>query len=792
MCKSVQGLVQNFTLLSIGLSSYIWTRAAVIIEEPGCIPPSQSPKLENHQSPNAAISPKKHRTSLGSRRLSGRPAPSASATSLRSATGLEDFPDIPSTGPQPHHPGNRRPHTSQILSQVRDWLHYEKARASKRKSIAHLGHAKHGSATGLVKSLVEHAHVDTSGHRNSHHRRHSSDLSEEALALEKLEKILGDDLRFDDDNELAGVDWKASLNTRKSSTRKVFRKKSTGISSDTDYQDGDIRVPSAEVVLDNSKTLSYSGGGASSQPDLADSSKRARKEVEGWVQFKNEIVRLAHTLRLKGWRQVPLDRGADIDVERLSGALTNAVYVVSPPKDLSRRQSTSNFNGGFALTSHSKLLLRIYGPQVEHLIDRDNELQILRRLARKKIGPRLLGTFSNGRFEQFFNAQTLTAKDLRIPETSKQIAKRMRELHEGIELLEEERNAGSFMWRNWDCWVGKCEETISWIDEKMIADKRGLAGANGEARGKHGFVCGVEWPVFRKAVEQYRRWLEEQYGGSQGIKDKLVFAHNDTQYGNLLRLQPSGESPLLHPANEHKQLIVIDFEYASANVPGLEFANHFTEWCYNYHDTAKSFVLSERRYPTPEEQHRFVKAYVQHQPFQPSLSTQSSSASPRPTFSHSISNFMLDSRAPPVQIAEDERRREEATEHEVRRLLHEARIWRPANSAQWVAWGIVQAKIPGLNEALEARKASTREVNKPIPESDPLSPEMQEAAEVLNEKRPEESPSGEDEGREDEFDYLGYARERAMFFWGDVLQMGLVKKEDLPEELRERIKIVEY
>ena len=48
-----------------------------------------------------------------------------------------------------------------------------------------------------------------------------------------------------------------------------------------------------------------------------------------------------------------------------------------------------------------------------------------------------------------------------------------------------------------------------------------------------------------------------------------------TQYGNLLRLEPSGESPLLLPANEHKQLVVIDFEYASANLPGLEFANHF-------------------------------------------------------------------------------------------------------------------------------------------------------------------------------------------------------------------------
>lgn len=183
-----------------------------------------------------------------------------------------------------------------------------------------------------------------------------------------------------------------------------------------------------------------------------------------------------------------------------------------------------------SLTAYSKLLLRIYGPQVDHLIDRDNELQILRRLARKRIGPRLLGTFINGRFEEFFEARTLTAKDLRIPETSKHIAKRMRELHDGIELLEEERSAGPFLWQNWDKWVERCEEVILWVDEKMISGKKGTAGTGADAMKKYGLVCGVEWSTFRKAVERYRKWLEAQYGGSEGIKNKLVFAHNDVSW----------------------------------------------------------------------------------------------------------------------------------------------------------------------------------------------------------------------------------------------------------------------
>lgn len=40
-------------------------------------------------------------------------------------------------------------------------------------------------------------------------------------------------------------------------------------------------------------------------------------------------------------------------------------------------------------------------------------------------------------------------------------------------------------------------------------------------------------------------------------------------------MTPEGESPLLIPSNQHKRLQVIDFEYANANMPGLEFANHF-------------------------------------------------------------------------------------------------------------------------------------------------------------------------------------------------------------------------
>lgn len=106
-----------------------------------------------------------------------------------------------------------------------------------------------------------------------------------------------------------------------------------------------------------------------------------------------------------------------------------------------------------------------------------------------------------------------------------------------------------------------------------------------------------------------------------------------------------------------------------------------------------------------------------------------------------------------------------------------------ANSAQWVVWGILQAQIPGLPQEAKSQVSGAEE-----PHSDPLDAEDKAAKEDLEDKRPE-SADGEENA---EFDYLAYARDRAMFFWGDCLQMGLVKEEELGKELVAQAKIVPY
>jgi choline kinase len=104
----------------------------------------------------------------------------------------------------------------------------------------------------------------------------------------------------------------------------------------------------------------------------------------------------------------------------------------------------------------------------------------------------------------------------------------------------------------------------------------------------------------------------------------------------------------------------------------------------------------------------------------------------------------------------------------------------------------VQSKVPGMPEF----SGSDAE-----PASEPLLEDagrelLGERAEVYEElARAETAAAAADEGEheeDEEFDYLGYAQHRALFFWGDMLQLGLVKEEDVPEELRAKVKVVPY
>lgn len=242
----------------------------------------------------------------------------------------------------PSHVHHRQHHQSNIVAQVADWLKHEKAKKVIRGSRKRNDPSKNDGATSIAKILPETGANNSSLHVGSHTQT-PSEISDESVDLDQLEQILSRIEASGDAPVTPKPDKKDSYFPHHQFSRpKSFRKASIGASSDREYVDDDALAPSAEVILDNSKTFAYSSSAAASTVSLSEASRRAVKERDAWLHFKNEIVRLAHTLKLKGWRRVPLDRGGEIDVQRLSGALTNAVYVVSPPNNLPQNMMSSH------------------------------------------------------------------------------------------------------------------------------------------------------------------------------------------------------------------------------------------------------------------------------------------------------------------------------------------------------------------------------------------------------------------------------------------------------------------
>lgn len=113
---------------------------------------------------------------------------------------------------------------------------------------------------------------------------------------------------------------------------------------------------------------------------------------------------------------------------------------------------------------------------------------------------------------------------------------------------------------------------------------------------------------------------------------------------------------------------------------------------------------------------------------------------------------------------------EEALRAEIEWLRAESKAWRGLNSAQWVMWGVVQANVARIlgeeDQGEKSDKAGDEEGG-----GDSGGGAIEGQKKMLGEKDVESQEDVE------EFDYLGYARERAGFFWGDVLSLGIVGEE---------------
>ncbi|CUM64728.1 uncharacterized protein PRCAT00002339001 [Priceomyces carsonii] len=455
--------------------------------------------------------------------------------------------------------------------------------------------------------------------------------------------------------------------------------------------------------------------------------------------FKQDILGLVKALKISKWHKHELNP-AHLLATRISGALTNSIYKLEY-RDLQQDLSLPS------------LLLRVYGKNAGSIIDRDLELKILIKLNQKKIGPRLLGIFTNGRFEQFLEGFiTLNRDQIRDEVISQMIARRMKDLHYQIKLSSADKESEFPM--SWKL-------IYKWLD---ILERDYIPGFR-----EHGLreedLFFVNFQKFKQLIEHYREWLFNKY--QDDISGNFKFCHNDTQYGNLLLHESFSPSEIVvqnPPKEEDKNIVlkatsnkkdnylaVIDFEYSGPNLPAYDLVNHFSEWMADYHDPEKSYYIDEKQYPSMVQRLNFIKSYVEYD------------------FRYPSSNLKTKD-SPDVSSASAS----ELIEFEIKKIYNECILWRPTVQLFWCLWGLLQngstqpTYVPGSEQGVDGTYNITTAV---------------EGLNFNDNAILEEMTSSDDD-----FNYLKYAQQKAALIIGDFINFGFVEQDDTEEKLQDIIK----
>jgi choline kinase len=139
--------------------------------------------------------------------------------------------------------------------------------------------------------------------------------------------------------------------------------------------------------------------------------------------------------------------------------------------------------------------------------------------------------------EEYFESTTLTASDIRDPAISRWIGARMAELHSvDIDVVEGISPPATRKAKEWD--IGAMNNVKAWL--APAEDVLKLSVISDAIRAQ------IDLKTFKKDWSKYLQWLSTVDDVKNG--SRRVFAHNDAQYGNLLRLQHS------KGLDEHRQV----------------------------------------------------------------------------------------------------------------------------------------------------------------------------------------------------------------------------------------------
>ncbi|KAK6110565.1 Choline/ethanolamine kinase family protein [Brugia pahangi] len=283
------------------------------------------------------------------------------------------------------------------------------------------------------------------------------------------------------------------------------------------------------------------------------------------------------------WKVVGI---GELQLERLKGGMSNMLFLCRLPGACP------------PLTNEpDKVLLRIYfNPETEsHLV---SESVIFTLLSERHLGPKLYGVFSGGRLEEYIPSRPLSWKELALPEMSCKIAQRLVRVHQ-LEVP---------IWKEPDYLCGALSRWLKQLMQTPSGAREFVIPSCYSDSAPQIITC--------EDIANELDFLKKCVSKSKSI---VTFCHNDLQEGNIL-LPRSSSGNIITPsitqrdsasATNASRLVIIDFEYASYNHRGFDFANHFVEYSINYDvDKAPFYEIDEHQFPSDELQYDFFVSYL--------------------------------------------------------------------------------------------------------------------------------------------------------------------------------------
>ncbi|KAL6737171.1 hypothetical protein Aduo_010838 [Ancylostoma duodenale] len=282
------------------------------------------------------------------------------------------------------------------------------------------------------------------------------------------------------------------------------------------------------------------------------------------------------------WNRIRRDQ---FRLKAITGGMSNLLFLVELASEVESLGSEAR-----------QALLRIQcQTDLDQLL---TESVVFTLLSERCLGPKLLGVFPGGRFEQFIPSRPLQCREISKPAIGRIIAPMMARVHTlDVPITKEPEVLNCARG-----WLAKFRQTAG---GKRPIDIRCTA-AHVPA---HSYPSSITCDHLERELNFVEDFLIKS-------KSPVVFSHNDLQEGNILLVadyhlaedgsirNQSGEDVTMDP------LVLIDFEYCSYNYRGFDLGNHFCEYGIDYNcDEPPYYKIYSEMFNVTEQRRNFCKAY---------------------------------------------------------------------------------------------------------------------------------------------------------------------------------------